>query len=74
MASPGKISIVAIFNCLIFPGDDYYDQRSSRASSLVTSLCIKSIFILIAISILKTNMKILWIYYGFGGAIANSTV
>ena len=27
----------------IFPGDDYQDQHSSRASSLVTSLCIRSI-------------------------------
>jgi hypothetical protein len=35
-----KISIVAILNCLIFPGDDYLDQHSSQASSLVTSLCI----------------------------------
>jgi hypothetical protein len=31
------------FECLIFPGDDYQNQHSSRASSLVTSLCIRSI-------------------------------
>jgi hypothetical protein len=34
-----KISIVAILNCLILPGDD---QHSLQASSLVTSLCIRS--------------------------------
>ena len=31
---------------VIFPGDDYQDQHSSRASSLVTSLCIRSITVL----------------------------
>ena len=29
----------------IFPGDDYQDQHSSRASSLVTLLCIRSIVV-----------------------------
>jgi hypothetical protein len=34
---------VAVLNCLIFPGDNYKDQHSSRASSIVTSLCISPI-------------------------------
>jgi hypothetical protein len=35
-----------------FPGDDYQDQHSSRVSSLVTSLCIRSI---------QTNLIRYWI-------------
>jgi hypothetical protein len=35
--------MVAVLNCLIFPGDNYKDQHSSRASSLVRSLCIRPI-------------------------------
>ena len=34
---------MAVLNCLIFPDDNYKDQHSSRASRIVTSLCISPI-------------------------------
>ena len=34
--SPGKISIAAILNCLIFPGDDYQDQHYDKDTISLT--------------------------------------
>ena len=42
----GKLNNSKWVTVEIFPGDDYYNQDSSWASSLVTSLCIRSIAIL----------------------------